>query len=97
MPDQRGERAKQQIRELGQAARQVDRSYPNTKQGDRIVSGFRHQANRIGQNSRQGSNRSLGGSHHDSDLSHGEILQIILFLVVSGLTVCMVLILIFLL
>jgi hypothetical protein len=69
MPDRgyrnqsRGELTKQQIRELGQAvrkaARDVDRSYPNTTQGDHIVSEFRQQTNRIIQSGRQHGNRSL--------------------------------------
>jgi hypothetical protein len=64
MPDRRTEHAKQQIRELGQAvrkaAREVDRAYPNTKQGDRAVREFRQQSNRIVQSNRQSRNRSLG-------------------------------------
>jgi hypothetical protein len=58
-----GEHAKQQIRELGQAmrkaARDIDHAYPNTTQGDHIVSEFRQQTNRIVQSSRQHGNRSL--------------------------------------
>jgi hypothetical protein len=63
----RGEHTKQQIRELGQtvrkAAREVDRAYPNTTQGDRIAGGFQHQTNRIVQSSRQHTNRSLKPSY----------------------------------
>jgi hypothetical protein len=73
MPDRRTEHTKQQIRELGQAvrkaAREVDRSYPNTKQGDRAVRDFRHQTNRIVQGNRQSRNRSLGGSYYRSSRS----------------------------
>jgi hypothetical protein len=69
MPDRRdgnqspGEHTKQQIRELGQAARKaardIDRAGPDTTQGDRIVGEFRQQANRIVQSGRQHGNRSL--------------------------------------
>jgi hypothetical protein len=63
MPDHSGEHAKQQMRKLGQAvqnaARQVDRAYPNTNRGDRIVSDFRQRTNRLGQNGRQHGKRPL--------------------------------------
>jgi hypothetical protein len=63
MPDRRSEHAKQQMRELGQAvrkaAREVDRAYPNTMRGDRIVSDFSQQMNRIVQNDRQHDERPL--------------------------------------
>jgi hypothetical protein len=45
MPNQSAEQAKQRMRELSQsvrnAARGLDRAYPNTMPGDRIVSDFR--------------------------------------------------------
>jgi hypothetical protein len=59
MPEQSEERAKQRMRELSQAvqnaARELDRAYPNTKRGDRIVNDFQQQANR----------RVLGSKWHD--------------------------------
>jgi hypothetical protein len=63
MPDHNGERAKQQMRELGQAvrnaARELDRAYPNTMRGDRIVSDFRQHTNRLVPIGSQQGNRPL--------------------------------------
>jgi hypothetical protein len=107
MPDRRyrnqsrGEHAKQQIRELGQAARkaarQVDSSYPNTERGDRIVREFRQQANRIAHSGRQSSNRSLKRSSYHSGRSNQDSSGLMLGLTLLVLIVIVGLILIFLL
>jgi hypothetical protein len=78
----RGELTKQQIRELGQAvrkaARDVDRSYPNTTQGDRIVSEFRQQTNRIIQSGRHHGNRSLPSEYSQPSHAAGNVFGIFL-------------------
>lgn len=72
-----------QISELGQAvrkaARQVDRSYPNAQQGDRIVRDFQQQTNRIVQSGRQHRNRSLTGSSYQTTRSAGSPFGVFLF------------------
>jgi hypothetical protein len=88
MPDRgyrnqsQGEHAKQQIRELGQAvqkaARDIDRAYPNTIQGDRIVSEFRQQTNRIVQSGRQHSNRSRPSGYSRSSYAATNVFGIFL-------------------
>jgi hypothetical protein len=64
MPDQSGDRAKQQMWELSEAvrkaAREIDRAYPSTTQGDRILSDFQQHTTRIIQSGRQRSSRSTG-------------------------------------
>lgn len=59
-----GQRAQQQLRDLGhavrQAARELHQSDPNSARGDQIIRGYQQQTRQIVQSGRQPSNHSIG-------------------------------------